>query len=166
METRSLQWKPVAIAPRYIVSNSGVVRNAITGTTLTQRPRGKWGKYLCVDLWDGNTRHTVNVHRLVAKAFLPHPPSDKHQVAHNDGNPENNRADNLRWATRKENMADCLAHGTKRQGEKVNTAKITAAEVREIRDSEESASAIAKRYGMTEVNVRHIRTRKTWKHIP
>ena len=38
------------------------------------------------------------VHRLVAQAFLPPPPSEKHtQVTHIDGDPANNRADNLEW---------------------------------------------------------------------
>ena len=45
------------------------------------------------------------VHRLVADAFLPPPPSEKHtQVNHKDGNPANNRADNLAWVTRSENI--------------------------------------------------------------
>ena len=41
------------------------------------------------------------VHRLVAQAFLAPPPSEKHtQVNHIDGDPANNRADNLAWVTR------------------------------------------------------------------
>ena len=38
------------------------------------------------------------VHRLVAQAFFPPPPSEKHtDVNHIDGDPANNRADNLEW---------------------------------------------------------------------
>ena len=45
------------------------------------------------------------VHRLVALAFLPPPPSETHtQVKHKDGDPANNRADNLEWVTRSENV--------------------------------------------------------------
>ena len=46
------------------------------------------------------------VHRLVASTdFLPPPPSETHtQVNHVDGDPANNRADNLEWVTRSENI--------------------------------------------------------------
>ena len=56
------------------------------------------------------------VHRLVAKAFLPPPPSEKHtQVNHIDGNPANNRADNLEWVTRSENIRHSFATNAERQ---------------------------------------------------
>ena len=54
---------------------------------------------------DGYRTASINgkshyVHRLVAYEFLPPPPSEKHrQVNHKDGNPANNRADNLEWVT-------------------------------------------------------------------
>ena len=44
------------------------------------------------------------VHRLVAQAFLPPPPSEAHtQVNHKDGDPANNHADNLEWVTPSQN---------------------------------------------------------------
>ena len=81
------------------VSNLGRVRTAFGIITKgSEHPSG-------YRLASVNGTGRDKVHRLVAKAFLPPPPSDKHtQVNHKDGDRANNRADNLEWVTPSENV--------------------------------------------------------------
>ena len=55
------------------------------------------------------------IHRLVAEAFLPNPLGLR-DVDHIDGNKSNNRVENLRWVSHKEN---CNNPNTKRKGYRV-----------------------------------------------
>lgn len=59
--------------------------------------------YAIVDLYKGNKRSQLLVHRLVAIAFLDNPNNYK-VVNHKDENPLNNSVENLEWCTQKYNM--------------------------------------------------------------
>lgn len=84
----------------YEVSNLGNVRNAVTRKQIS-----KWSKdrYLKVNLRKNGKQVKMYVHRLVAEAFIPNP-DKKEQVNHKDFDRSNNRAANLEWMTRDENM--------------------------------------------------------------
>ncbi len=87
----------------YMVSNIGRVRS------FTWKMRGKimssqldkWG-YLAVGLHDGKRHKRELIHRLVAYAFIPNM-MDKPGVNHINGDKQDNRAENLEWATQREN---------------------------------------------------------------
>lgn len=67
------------------------------------RPWTDANGYLVVYVCGGGRRDAVNVHRLVAAAFLE--PSPLSEVNHLDGDKQNNRPGNLEWSTRTANMA-------------------------------------------------------------
>lgn len=79
------------------------------GKVLAQNPLNKDG-YLGVGLSRGGTKKKRAVHLLVLESFVGPRPKGK-QACHNDGNNTNNRAENLRWDTPKENVADIKRHG-------------------------------------------------------
>jgi hypothetical protein len=105
----------------YEVSDLGRVRSASrpftygNGTTITRPGRVLTGRkmlrgHLRVALCDGDRREDYLVHRLVLIAFVG-PCPDGMEGCHNNGVPSDNRLENLRWDTRKANMADAIEHG-------------------------------------------------------
>lgn len=63
------------------------------------------------------------VHVLVAKAFLPPPPSALHTVDHVNNDPKDNRACNLRWATPSEQVRHSYASNEARGSHVGKTSK-------------------------------------------
>jgi hypothetical protein len=94
------EWKTITDYPSYEVSNLGQVRNKTTGAMkkATVRP----DNCCVVGLWDNGVSEVCYIHRLVCEEFLGW--SDKRTVNHKDGNRQNNRLDNLEWATDSENI--------------------------------------------------------------
>lgn len=85
--------------------------------------------------YDKDNKTRMLVHRLVALAFIPNDdPEHKTQVNHIDGNPENNRVENLEWITPEGNMQHAFAHNLVRvpQGSDRSNAVFTEDDVRKI----------------------------------
>lgn len=103
------EWRPIeGFGDRYEVSDKGRVRSSykragFNGILNQQQHRNG---YMKVDLKYRASKKTIDVHRLVAQAFIPNP-KNKTDVNHIDGNKANNVVSNLEWCTRKENMAHC-----------------------------------------------------------
>lgn len=106
---------------------------------------------------------------LVLESFVGPRPSGMY-CCHNDGNPQNNHVDNLRWDTPKGNSADRYKHGTA-HGPQFATRgrrKLTDEQVREIRrtyDGNESFTSIGKRYGLTYRSISLLLSGQTWAHL-
>ncbi|ARF11678.1 HNH endonuclease [Klosneuvirus KNV1] len=101
------KWKPIIIDEvdtQYKISDKGRCRNK-QGELL--KGHEHQGKYICVDIvfikGDDIIKKSKRLHVLVATAFIPNP-ENKPEVDHIDTNVQNNKVDNLRWYTHKENM--------------------------------------------------------------
>ena len=119
---------------------------------------------LNVSIYPGGVRRNVGVHQLVALAFHPKP-SGEVEVNHKDGNPRNNRADNLEWTTRQGNIDHAVANGLTASGERHGMAKLRAEQVVEIRRQLAAGverKAIAAAFGCALRTVHAIRSRKIW----
>lgn len=102
----------------YQISNLGRVRsldrwiNHIRGEKIIKgkllKPNNCKG-YLSVDLCKDGKRNHIKIHRLVAEAFIPNP-EDKPCVDHINTNPSDNRVENLRWVTYRENNLNPLTN--------------------------------------------------------
>lgn len=88
-----------AYEDRYEVSSLGVIRNINTKRPIKQHI-DKDG-YLIIFPFDGIKTTTLGVHRAIALSFIENL-ENKPTVNHLDGNKQNNRLDNLEWATYKE----------------------------------------------------------------
>jgi hypothetical protein len=105
------------------------------------------------------------LHRVILETFIG-TSSPEMDSCHRNGDRSDNRLANLRWDTRRGNMADAVEHGRTNQGEKNPFAKLTADQVREIRAmiGTMSQSRIAEMFGVCQQTISNIH-RKTWKHI-
>ena len=161
--------------PSYQVSDAGLVRRAVENHKLKRHAilvPGDTGRALHVTLYANGIRATKKIHHLVAVAFLPKAPSVRHMIAHNDGSHRNNKVENLRWATCKENLADRIRHSTELRGERNGRAKLTAAKVLEIRSRYtprcpvNGAKALALEMGVTDVAVIKAFRGENWSQLP
>lgn len=179
-------WKPVVgYEDNFLVSDDGQVKNLRTGTILKQHVRkngyvtvsvkigGRQGKSIC-----------FRVHRLVAEAFLPSPTLEqiewakgtryrKVSVNHKDSNKQNNRVDNLEWATNSENMKHAFINDLLSipKSEDAGQAKLTDEQVLEIRRRYKpgcwinGARAMSCEFGVSHTQISRVARGKRFKHL-
>jgi hypothetical protein len=108
------------------------------------------------------------IHRLVANEFLENPFS-KPQVNHINGIKDDNRVENLEWATGSENVIHALANNLKisQKGSEHGNSKLTENEVLEIRaiGRTKTLKEVAKIYNVDMSLISLILLEKAWKHL-
>lgn len=172
------EWRSIPEHDGYEVSSFGNVRS-IDRTVRVKSKRGEFerhykgcllkqsldgkGNYLHVGL---GRRKIVNVHRLVAEAFIPNP-LGLPEINHKDENKTNNRADNLEWCNHAYNNSYGSLNG-KTRGEGNPMSKFSEDVVREIKasyipnDKEYGVAGLARKYGMSQTHVCAIIKGRRW----
>lgn len=120
----------------YRVSNLGNVESFKYGSWRPMKKTKLKRGYLYVGLCFNNKVKNKYVHRLVAQYFIENP-LNKLTVNHINGNKEDNRVENLEWATQSENNKHSYDSGIKKPtnqlGSKNGNAKLTDEQIKEIR---------------------------------
>lgn len=162
-------WKAIPFADGYSVSSLGRFRadrqTSNNWKAGLRKPMKLANGYSYIRFLSGGKMKRMYLSRVVATVFHGEPPTPEHHCAHNDGDPSNNKACNLRWATPRENNHDKRLHGTYLLGEATTSSKLTDDAVRFIRLSKLSGSALAKMYGVTRRAVDRARCGDGWRHI-
>lgn len=105
-------WKPVVgYEGLYEVSNLGRFKSLHYGKERILKPMIKNKGYETVLLCKKGVCTKKSVHREVLLTFVGKP-KEGEECDHIDRNPKNNRVDNLRWVSRKENMLNTAGYGT------------------------------------------------------
>ncbi len=115
---RFTAWKRISFisgidSDRYLISHNGKVKSMKTNKIISSYISNRGYEY--VGLYCDCIKKNVEVHRLVAMAFIPNKCA-KPEVNHKDGVRNHNCVSNLEWATRSENQKD--------QRKRNNTQKI------------------------------------------
>lgn len=165
----SEEWRDVLGWPAYQVSDWGRVRKFLArGRMRYPAVQQGSGGYQIVKLCRGGEARSFRVHRLVLAAFVGPAPAG-HQGCHNNGDPSDNRLDNLRWDTPAGNALDKKAHGTQphNRGETNPNVKLSESDARAIREYPRYRGSVAdlvSKYNISRPTVEAIRYGRLWRH--
>lgn len=175
-------WKPVVgFEGLYEVSDRGRVRSLeravriVNGMAPARRvpakvlsPGVNTSGYLHVTLFRAGKRRLRRVHHLVLEAFVSHCPAGD-QALHGNAVRDDNRVENLRWGTARENAQDRDLHGNQQRGESAWNAKFTDDQIIAIRCAYDTTSAtladLACEYSVCISTIWYIVKRLHWTHI-
>jgi hypothetical protein len=143
----------------YHVSDQGRVRSK----RCIMKPGNTKREYLFVIFLVDGKRHNKYVHQLVLKAFGPEQPLNT-TVDHINRIKTDNRIENLRWATKQQQLDNTeMAKGSKN-----GTSKLTENDIPKIRQLLSmgiTQDRIAEQFGVSQLTISNIKTNKLWSHV-
>lgn len=152
--------------PGYFFKADGTVYSERLGKR-TQIYPTKTKRYDVISLSvPGERQKQFSFHVLMCEAFHGPRPQGT-ECRHLDGDRRNNRASNLCWGTHSQNQIDMRIHGTAYRGEKHYLAKLTERDVLDIRQKAMTFNEkeIATMFNVSQSTVRHVKYKRTWKHV-
>lgn len=92
-------------------------------------------------------------------------PANDQYACHHCDNPQCVRPDHLYAGSHADNEDDKRKRGRLKRGEEIHCAKLTEADVRAIRASNDDDRTLAERLMVSRSNISAIRSGKTWRHV-
>lgn len=161
-----VNYKSIPGFDNYLVGDDGSVWSKTTKRIIAQEDTREYG-HLRVSLWNGNKRHRFYVHRLVLTVFVG-PCPEGMECRHLNGDASDNRLENLRWGTSKENSEDTARLGRKNRGDRNGMSKISdevAVRIIGLYRSGMRVVDIHRKIGVSYSIAYSICSGKSWKHI-
>lgn len=172
------QWKDITdFEGLYQVSNLGNIKSIARVSTIGRRLKermlslkvNKDNGYVYVSLFRQGKTYNKRVHILVAQEWVKNP-NKLPIVHHKDADKENNKVNNLQWATQKTNVNESIKAGNmKVTGSEHPQAKLTEESVYEIKEllatTKLTQKSIAERYGVEKSAISKIKRNITWTHV-
>ncbi len=185
----AVEYRPIPGFPGYFAGDDGSIWTSVIRTgrrggfkygdkphrklkTRPQKPTKRYPyvkPYRMVAIRGAEKQVRRMVHVLVLTTFSG-PPPEGMECRHKDGSADNNRITNLEWATKIVNWEDKRKHGTAPIGEKSGAAKLTDANVIEMRRLRQSTGMqykdIGAQFGVSGSTASGAITGRYWKHLP
>jgi len=153
-----MDWKTAAGWTDYELSTDGQVRRK--GKIDTRKLYTDKNGYKTVCLSQNGKAKVVRVHHLMLDTFVG-PREEGQEARHLNGDPGDNRIENLEWCDHRTNCLDKLKHGT-------NGQKLTPDDVRTIRKRIVAGDRnldIAADYGIDPSTVCQIKSGRIWSSV-
>lgn len=151
-------WTPIPAAPGYSASKDGHILGPM-GKVLRPIEEADQHGYVFV------RKRKRYVHRLILETFTGPCPNGM-ECRHWDGDPHNNRWENLLWGTPLENSADRRRHGRMPIPHESKFAKLKPADIPVIRQLSAGGAAtrpIAARFGVSHSTIIKVLHGRTWR---
>ena len=167
------EWEIIPYADsHYEISNYGRMRSIVTKSGEPKIiKRGTIRDFYIARFKSLGKMRTFLIHHLVAEMFIPREDESLDSVLHIDGNKRNNHTSNLKWVTRKEN----IAHGKRKLNkkkqqtpEKYDGKKLMASDVVQIKKMLAKgikSRIIAQLFAVSAMQISRIKNNTNWQHI-